>query len=244
MFDKLMVFDFIFQCIFQFLLFYFCIIDEYKVDLYIKGKVKVYKCNYFICYVLFMFCFEKYINDYFMEFFSELYYMVFDIYDCKIKVVFIIFLCNRGQIMDVMDYLNMNIYFFLLMFDKFFFFLDKKFSRYYYYLLDFIVGFFDCQWYKIFIIFKFCGIQLVSGYMWVSDQIWIICEFYIEGVYDVICFKVCVKMGEEGDVEFLLVQFDLNFVFKFIGNYLEMDMGVWLKYNEIKFYEGVVWCKF
>ena len=45
-------------------------------------------------------------------------------------------------------------------------------------------------------------------------------------------------MGEEGDVEFLPVQFDLNLVFKFIGNHLEMDMGAWLKYNEIKFYEG------
>ena len=63
-------------------------------------------------------------------------------------------------------------------------------------------------------------------------------ELYIEGVYDVIRFKVRVKMGEEGDVEFLPVQFDLNLVFKFIGNHLEMDMGAWLKYNEIKFYEG------
>ena len=39
--------------------------------------------------------------------------------------------------------------------------------------------------------------QLVSGYMWVSDQIWTIRELYIEGVYDVIRFKVRVKMGEE-----------------------------------------------
>ena len=36
------------------------------------------------------------------------------------------------------------------------------------------------------------------------------------------------------DVEFA----DLNLVFKFLGNHLEMDIGAWLKYNEIKFYEG------
>ena len=116
--------------------------------------------------------------------------------------------------------------------------MDKKSSRYYHYLLDSIAGPPDCQRYKILIIPKFRGTQLVSGYMWVSDQIWTIRELYIEGVYDVIRFKVRVKMGEEGDVEFLPVQFDLNLVFKFIGNHLEMDMGAWLKYNEIKFYEG------
>ena len=37
---------------------------------------------------------------------------------------------------------------------------------------------------------------------------------------------------------FCRCRFDLNLVFKFIGNHLEMDMGAWLKYNEIKFYEG------
>ena len=39
--DKPMVSDSILQCIFQFSPFYSRIIDEYKADLYIKGKVKV-----------------------------------------------------------------------------------------------------------------------------------------------------------------------------------------------------------
>ena len=29
-----------------------------------------------------------------------------------------------------------------------------------------------------------CIILLVSGYMWVSDQVWTIRQLYIEGVYD------------------------------------------------------------
>ena len=236
--DKPMVSDSILQCIFQFSPFYSRIIDEYKADLYIKGKVKVHKRNHLIRYVPSMFRFEKHINDYLMESLSELHYTAPDIYDRKIKAVSTTFPRNRGQITDVMDYLNMNIYSSSLMSDKLLSPLDKKSSRYYHYLLDSIAGPPDCQRYKILIIPKFRGTQLVSGYMWVSDQIWTIRELYIEGVYDVIRFKVRVKMGEEGDVEFLPVQFDLNLVFKFIGNHLEMDMGAWLKYNEIKFYEG------
>ena len=232
--DKPVVSDSILQCIFQFSPFYSRIIDEYKADLYIKGKVKVHKRNHLIRYVPSMFRFEKHINDYLMESLSELHYTAPDIYDRKIKAVSTTFPRNRGQITDVMDYLNMNIYSSSLMSDKLLSPLDKKSSRYYHYLLDSIAGPPDCQRYKILIIPKFRGTQLVSGYMWVSDQIWTIRELYIEGVYDVIRFKVRVKMGEEGDVEFLPVQFDLNLVFKFIGNHLEMDMGAWLKYNEIK----------
>lgn len=57
--DKPMVSDSILQCIFQFSPFYSRIIDEYKADLYIKGKVKVHKRNHLIRYVPSMFRFEK-----------------------------------------------------------------------------------------------------------------------------------------------------------------------------------------
>ncbi|MCD7926742.1 MAG: DUF5686 family protein [Bacteroides sp.] len=242
--DKPAVSNSILQCIFQFSPFYSRIIDEYKADLYIKGKLKVYKRNHLIRYVPSMFRFEKHIKDYMMESLSELHYTAPDIYDRKIKAVSGTFPRNRGQITDVMDYLNMNVYSSSLMSDKLPSPLDKRSSKYYTYLLDSVAGSSDCQRYKILIIPKFRGTQLVSGYMWVSDQIWTIRELYIEGVYDVIRFKVHVRMGEEGDVEFLPVQFDLNLVFKFLGNHLEMDYNAWLKYNEIRFYEGATRRKF
>ena len=101
--DKPMVSDSILQCIFQFSPFYSRIIDEYKADLYIKGKVKVHKRNHLIRYVPSMFRFEKHINDYLMESLSELHYTAPDIYDRKIKAVSTTFPRNRGQITDVMD---------------------------------------------------------------------------------------------------------------------------------------------
>lgn len=57
--DKPVVSDSILQCIFQFSPFYSRIIDEYKADLYIKGKVKVHKRNHLIRYVPSMFRFEN-----------------------------------------------------------------------------------------------------------------------------------------------------------------------------------------
>ena len=71
----------------SFMNFYSRIIDEYKADLYIKGKVKVHKRNHLIRYVPSMFRFEKHINDYLMESLSELHYTAPDIYDRKIKAV-------------------------------------------------------------------------------------------------------------------------------------------------------------
>lgn len=237
--DKPVVSDSILQCIFQFSPFYSRIIDEYKADLYIKGKLKVHKRNHLIRYVPSMFRFEKGVKDYIVESLSELHYTAPDIYDRKIKALSGTFPRNRGQITDVMEYVNMNIYSSSLMSNKLLSPLDKRSAKYYTYLLDSVAGSADCQRYKILIIPKFRGTQLVQGYMWVSDQVWTIRELYIEGVYDVIRFKAHVKMGEEGDEEFLPAQFDLNLVFKFMGNHLEMDCSAWMKYSEIKLYEGM-----
>lgn len=237
--DKPVVSDSILQCIFQFSPFYSRIIDEYKADLYIKGKLKVHKRNHLIRYVPSMFRFEKGVKDYIVESLSELHYTAPDIYDRKIKALSGTFPRNRGQITDVMEYVNMNIYSSSLMSNKLLSPLDKRSAKYYTYLLDSVAGSADCQRYKILIIPKFRGTQLVQGYMWVSDQVWTIRELYIEGVYDVIRFKAHVRMGEEGDEEFLPAQFDLNLVFKFMGNHLEMDCSAWMKYSEIKLYEGM-----
>lgn len=236
--DRPVLSDSILQCIFQFSPFYSRIVDEYKADLYIKGKLKVHKRNHLIRYVPSMFRFEKHIKDYIMESVSEMHYTAPDIYDRKIKAISATVPRNKGQITDVMEFLNMNIYSSSLMSDKLLSPLDKSSGKHYTYLLDSVAGSGDCQRYKILIIPKFRGTQLVSGYMWVSDQIWTIRELYFEGIYDVIRFKVHVKMGEEGDMEFLPVQFDLNLVFKFLGNHLEMNCNAWMKYNEVKFYEG------
>ena len=236
--DKPEVPNWILQNIFQFSPFYSRIVDEYKADVYLKSKVKVHKSNRLIKYIPSMFSLEKGVNDYIMESLSEMNYTAPDIYDRKIKAVSTSFPRNKGQLTDLTDFLNINIYSSSMMSDKLLSPLDKECSRYYTYLLDSISKGEDFRSYKIRIEPKFRGTQLVRGYVWVREQVWTIREVYFEGTFDVIEFKLKNVMGEEGDEEFLPVNLHLDIDFKFMGNHLEMNTHAFVKYNKVSFYQG------
>jgi len=237
-YDKPFVPDSILQNVFQFSPFYSRIVDEYKADVYMKQRVKVHKQNKLVRYIPSMFRLEKGVNDYILESLSEMHYRAPDIYNRKVKAVSGTFRRNRGQLTDLADFLNMNIYSSSMMTDRLLSPLDKESAKYYTYLLDTIVGQSESQQYKIRIIPKFKGTQLVNGYMWVSDQVWTIREIQLEGKFDMIEFKLKTMMGEEGDEEFLPIQLNVNLMFKFMGNHLELDAEARVKYNEVDFYQG------
>lgn len=236
--DKPLVPDSILRNIFQFSPFYSRIVDEYKADLYIKGRVKVHKSNRLVKYIPSMFRLEKGVNDYIIESLSEMHYTAPDIYNRKVKAVSGTFPRNRGELTDLADFLNMNIYSSSMMTDRLLSPLDEECAKYYVYLLDTIVGPSDSRKYKIKIIPKFRGTQLVNGYVWVSDQIWTIREAFFEGKFDLVEFKLNTIMGEEGDEEFLPIRLNLDILFKFMGNHLEMNADAWVKYNQVTFYKG------
>ena len=230
--------DSILQNIFQFSPFYSKIVDEYKADIYMKGKVKVHKINKLVKYIPSMFRLEEGVNNYLIESLSEMHYTAPDIYNRKVKAVSSTFPRNKGELTDITDFLNMNIYSSSIMGDKLLSPLDKESAKYYTYILDSIAGDNDCRKYKIQVIPKFQGTQLVSGYLWVSDEVWTIREVYFEGKFDMIDFKLCNVMGEDGDDEFLPVRLNLDIDFKFMGNHLEMNADAWVQYNMIQFYAG------
>ena len=196
------------------------------------------KQNKLMRYIPSMFRLENGVDDYFMESFSEMHYTAPDIYNRKVKAVSSTFRRNSGGLTDLTNFLNMNIYSSSMMSDKLLSPLDLKSSKYYTYLLDTIVGAQDNQKYKILIIPKFKSTQLVSGYLWVSDQIWSIREVYFEGSFDMIDFKLNNVMGEEGDEEFLPVRLNLDVTFRFMGNHLQMNADAFVNYNEVVFYQG------
>ena len=238
--EKEVMSDSIMQHIFQFSPLYSKIIDEYKADVYMKGRVQVHKSNRLFKYIPSMFRLEKGVNDYIIESISEMHYRAPDIYDRKVKAVSSTFPRDRGQLTDITDFLNMNVYSSSLMTDRLLSPLNKESGKYYTYLLDSIAGTSDSLRYKILIVPKHQGTQLVNGYIWVSDQVWSVRELYIEGKFDMVHFKQHTVMGEEGDEEFLPVSFNLNLDFKFMGNHLEMDIGSHLKYKEVLLYQGGV----
>lgn len=238
-YDRPIAPDSILRNVFQFSPFYSKIVDEYKADLYMKQRIKVHKSNKLVRYIPSMFRLEKGIDDYILESLSEMHYTAPDIYNRKVKAISGTFpRNNKGQIADLSEFLNMNIYSSSLMKERLLSPLDEESSKYYTYLLDTIAGTPDDQRYKIRIVPKFKGTQLVSGHIWVSDQVWTIRETYFEGKFDMIEFKLKTIMGEEGDEEFLPVHLDLDLMFKFMGNHLELNADVWTKYNEVSFYKG------
>ena len=234
--EKPVVPDSILQNIFQFSPFYSKIVDEYKADLYLKGRVKVHKMNKLVKYIPSMFRLEEGVDDYILESISEMHYTAPDIYNRKVKAMSSTFPREKGQLTDMADFLNMNIYSSSMMKDKLLSPLDKECARYYTYLLDSIAGPEDEKRFKVTVVPKFRSTQLVSGYFWVSDQVWTIREVNFEGKFDMVDFKLRNIMGEEGDEEFLPVRLELDLDFKFMGNHLEMNADAFVKYNLIKFY--------
>ena len=108
--DKPVVPDSILQNIFQFSPFYSKIVDEYKADLYLKGKVLVHKSNKLVKYIPSMFRLEDGIRHYIIESLSEMHYTAPDIYNRKVKAVSSTFPRNNGELTDLTNFLNMNIY--------------------------------------------------------------------------------------------------------------------------------------
>ena len=236
--DKPLVPDSILQNIFEFSPFYSKIVDEYKADVYIKGRVRVHKSNKLVKYIPSMFRLEKGVNDYLVESLSEMHYTAPDIYNRKVKAMSSTFPRNRGELTDLTDFLNMNIYSSSIMTDKLLSPLDEESSKFYTYLLDSIADVGGLRKYKITVIPKFKGTQLVKGYIWVSDEVWTIREVYFEGKFDMIEFKLRNIMGEEGNEEFLPVHLNLDINFRFMGNHLAMKAEAWVKYDMVNFYQG------
>ena len=233
--DKPAVEWLILKNIFQYSPFYARAVDEYKAELYLKGRIKVHKSNKLIRHIPSMFRLEKGVDDYMLESVSEMHFVAPDVYNRKVKAMSTTFPRENGQIVDLTDFLNMNIYSSSIMTDKLLSPLDQKSSRYYHYLLDTVADIRGRHQYKILVIPKFEGTQLVNGYIWVDGMDWTIHETYMEGKFDVITFKLHTIMGDSGDEEFLPVRLNLNVEFKFMGNHLEMDAGAWMKYNSVVF---------
>ena len=83
--ERGMTSDSIMQHVFHFSPLYSKIIDEYRADVYMKGRVQVHKSNKLVRYIPSMFRLEKGVNDYIIESVSEMHYRAPDIYDRNIQ---------------------------------------------------------------------------------------------------------------------------------------------------------------
>ncbi len=208
-------------------------VDEYYANLYVKGRVKVHRRNLLIKLVPSMFRFEKGVKDYLVESMNEVHYTAPDIYDLKVKALTGTMRRNSGEIGNVMEYFNMNPYCASLLPGQLLSPLNESGMKRYYYLLDTIMGRTDSLQYKVLIVPRYKSHQLISGYMVVNHGTWTIDEMAFSGKVEQVTFRAKVKMGHAGNELYLPKRFEMNMLFRFLGNKVEADYEAEFDYQSI-----------
>lgn len=214
--------------------FYESIVNEYRAELYIKGRVNIRKKNHIIRFLPTMFRIRKGVNEYMMETYSDLHFTAPDIYDQKVKAG----VGTASEFWEadgrLLEYFHINIYSSTLLYDKLLSPLASNAKKYYTYYIDSIMGPEFNRQYKICFIPKSKSFQLVGGYMVVSDNVWSVREIRFAGRSEMFRFDNLLQLGEVGAPdEFLPVRYMVEGSFRFLGNVIDGSYTASLKYSEI-----------
>ena len=220
---------------------YESIVSDYRANLYIKGKMNIQKKNFILRYVPSMFRLQKGVREYLLETYSDLHYTAPNIYDQKVKASQGTVRGNRG-LPGLLEYFNVNIYSSSLLNDERLLSpLAKNGKKYYKYRIDSVMGDPNNLDYRIRCIPRTKSDQLVGGYMIVSSNVWSVREIRFSGRSELITFTCWIKMGEVGKKdEFLPVRYDVEALFKFLGNKVDGNYTASLDYKSIELKERKV----
>ncbi len=230
--------DSVIERVMTFAPFYETIVSDYRASLYIKGKMDIQKHNFILRYVPSMFRLQKGVNEYLLETYSDLHYTAPNIYDQKVKASQGTVRGNRG-LPGLLEYFNVNIYSSSLLNDERLLSpLAKNGRKYYRYQIDSVMGDHNNPDYRIRFIPRTKSDQLVGGYMIVSGNVWSVREIRFSGRSELITFTCRIKMGEVGKKnEFLPVRYDMEALFKFLGNRVGGNYTASLDYKSIELKE-------
>jgi len=214
--------------------FYETIIDDYRAELYIKGKVNIRKKNHILRFIPTMFRIRKGVREYLMETYSDLHFTAPDIYDQKIKAS--VGTSSECWELDgrLPEYFHVNIYASTLLYDKLLSPLAPNAMKYYSYHIDSVMGKMHELQYKISFKPKSKSFQLVSGHMVVSENVWSVREMHFIGRSEMLRFNNMIRMGDVGESdEFLPVHYDVDATFRFLGNVIDANYIAALDYKSI-----------
>lgn len=217
---------------------YETIVSDYRANLYIKGKMDIQKKNFILRYVPSMFRLQKGVREYILETYSDLHYTAPNIYDQKVKASQGTVRGNRG-LPGLLEYFNVNIYSASLLNDERLMSpLAKNGQKFYKYQIDSVMGDPNNLDYRIRFIPRTKSDQLVGGYMVVSSNVWSVREIRFSGRSEMITFTCWIKMGDVGKKnEFLPVRYDVEALFKFLGNKVDGTYTASLDYKSIELKE-------
>ncbi len=214
--------------------FYERIVESYKAELYIKGRVHIHKKNHLLRYIPSMFRPQKGVDEYMMETYNDLHFTAPNIYDQKVKAS--VGTASEFWEMDgrLPEYFHVNIYSSTLLYDKLLSPLASNAKKFYTYRLDTVMGESHNLRYKIRFIPKSKSFQLVGGYLIVSDHVWSVREMRFSGRNEMVRFNNLVKMGDVGSLdEFLPQRYYMEAVFRFLGNVVDGSYEAVLDYKDI-----------
>lgn len=220
---------------------YETIVSDYRANLYIKGKMDIQKKNLILRYVPSMFRLQKGVREYLLETYSDLHYTAPNIYDQKVKASQGTVRGNRG-LPGLLEYFSVNIYSASLLNDERLMSpLAKNGQKYYKYKIDSVMGDPNNLDYRIRFIPRTKSDQLVGGYMVVSSNVWSVREIRFSGRSELITFTCWIKMGDVGkNDEFLPIRYEVEALFKFLGNKVEGNYTASLDYKSIELKEKKV----
>ena len=203
--------------------------------------MNIQKKNFILRYVPSMFRLQKGVREYLLETYSDLHYTAPNIYDQKVKASQGTVRGNRG-LPGLLEYFNVNIYSSSLLNDERLLSpLAKNGKKYYKYRIDSVMGDPNNLDYRIRFIPRTKSDQLVGGYMIVSSNVWSVREIRFSGRSELITFTCWIKMGEVGKKdEFLPVRYDVEALFKFLGNKVDGNYTASLDYKSIELKERKV----
>lgn len=215
--------------------YYAGLVDEYKAELYIKGRMNVKKKNHIIRFLPSMFRLRKGVREYLIETYSDLHFTAPNIYDQKVKAS----VGTASEFWEadgrLLEYFHVNIYASSLLYDKLVSPLAPNAKKYYTYYIDSVWGEPHNRQFKIRFLPKNKSFQLVGGYMVVSDHVWSIREIRFSGRSEMFRFENSLVMGEVGAAdEFLPKRYRVGCTFRFFGNVIEGDYVAALQYKDIR----------
>ena len=233
--------DSIIERVMTFAPLYETIVSDYRANLYIKGKMDIQKKNFILRYVPSMFRLQKGVREYLLETYSDLHYTAPNIYDQKVKASQGTVRGNR-VLPGLLEYFNVNIYSSSLLNDERLLSpLAKNGQKYYKYQIDSVMGDPNNLDYRVRFIPRTKSDQLVGGYMVVSSNVLSVREIRFSGRSELITFTCWIQMGDVGKKnEFLPVRYDVEALFKFLGNKVDGNYTASLDYKSIELKEKKV----
>lgn len=213
---------------------YESVVNSYKAELYVKGKINIRKKNHLLRFVPSMFRLQKGVREYMMETYSDLHFKAPNNYDQKIKAS--VGTASEFWEMDnrLPEYFHVNVYASTLLYDKLISPLAPDAKKYYTYRIDSVAKIGHEVQYKIRFMPKSKSFQLVGGYMVVSSDVWSIREMRFSGRSETLLFNNRIWMGKVGEPdEFLPVHSHVEATFSFLGNVVDGEYTAVLDYKDI-----------